>query len=50
MRSKCGKFWLSPVSLTKSTRFSATENRKMQSLILEHRGTLLEAWDEYFKS
>ena len=44
------KFWLSPVSLAKSTRFSSIEIRKMQALVIEHRKTLLEAWDEYFKS
>jgi len=44
------KFWLSPVSLAKSTRFSSIEIRKMQALVIEHRQTLLEAWDEYFKS
>lgn len=44
------KFWLSPISLSKSTRFSPREIRKMQELVEEHRDTILEAWNEYFKS
>ena len=44
------KFWLSPISLAKSTRFSPREIRKMQELVEEHRETIWEAWNEYFKS
>jgi len=44
------KFWLRPVSLAKSTRFSPSEIRKMQKLVEEHRDDILEAWNEYFKS
>jgi hypothetical protein len=44
------KFWLSPVSLAKSTRFSPREIREIHKLVQEHRETILESWNEYFKS
>jgi hypothetical protein len=42
------KFWLQPVALASSTRFSPKELRKLESLIIENKHTLLEAWNEYF--
>lgn len=42
------KFWLQPVALASSTRFAAKELRKLQLLVIEHRVTFLEAWNEYF--
>jgi len=42
------KFWLSPVSLASSTRFSAKELRKLELLVTENKYTLMEAWNEYF--
>jgi hypothetical protein len=44
------KFWLQPVALSNSTKFSANELRKLEQLVLENRDTLLEAWNEYFGS
>ena len=44
------KFWLKPVSLASSTRFSPKELRKLESIVNENRDKLLEAWNEYFNS
>ena len=44
------KFWLQPVSLASSTRFSPKELRKLQLLVIENRETFLEAWNEYFSN
>ncbi len=42
------KFWLKPVMLASSTRFSPQELRKLESLVTEHNNALMEAWNEYF--
>jgi hypothetical protein len=42
------KFWLNPVALASSTRFSPKELKKLESLVIENREYLLEAWNEYF--
>lgn len=47
---KLAKFWLNPVSLNGSTRFSAVELRKLEKLVTENQQTLMEAWNEYFSS
>ena len=47
---KLAKFWLNPVSLAGSTRFSAVELRKLEKLVTENQQTLMEAWNEYFSS
>ena len=44
------KFWLRPVALASSTRFTSKELRKLESLVIENREILLEAWNEYFSS
>jgi len=44
------KFWLKPVALASSTRFSPKELRKLEALVVENREILLEAWNEYFSS
>jgi len=44
------KFWLQPVTLASSTRFSSKELRKLESLVIENKETFLEAWNEYFSS
>ena len=38
------KFWLRPVSLARNLGFSARELRKIQSVLEDHQGELLEAW------
>ena len=42
------KFWLQPVTLASSTRFSSKELKKLEALVNENKDTLLEAWNEYF--
>lgn len=42
------KFWLQPVALASSTRFSPKELRKLEVLVNENKALLLEAWNEYF--
>lgn len=44
------KFWLQPVGLATSTRFSSKELRKLEGLVFENKTLLLEAWNEYFSS
>ena len=44
------KFWLDPVSLAGSTRFSARDLRKVEGLVVENRDLLMERWNEYFSS
>jgi hypothetical protein len=42
------KFWLKPVTLASSTRFSPKELRKLQQLVAENKQAFLEAWNENF--
>jgi len=42
------KFWLEPVGLGSSTRFSPQELRKLERLMRENQARLLEAWHGYF--
>ena len=42
------KFWLEPVQLARNFGFRANELRAIQSLVIQHREELLEAWDEFF--
>jgi hypothetical protein len=42
------KFWLDPVSLASSSRFSGRELRRLEKQVLEHRDQFLEAWHDYF--
>lgn len=42
------KFWLEPVSLARNLGFNARELRRLQSIVMEYRTELLEAWHEFF--
>lgn len=42
------KFWLSPVRLARSRRFSDRELRLIQELVEENRERMLDAWNQYF--
>jgi hypothetical protein len=42
------KFWLNPVALASSTRFSSKELRKLEQLVIDNKNVFLEAWNEYF--
>ena len=44
------KFWLNPVSIAGSTRFSPRDLRKIEELVVENRDTLMESWNEHFSS
>jgi len=44
------KFWLKPIALASSTRFSPSELRKIESLVIKNRETFLEVWNEYFSN
>ena len=46
--NKMAKFWLQPIRLAKSTRFSAKELKKVEKLIEKNEMKLMEAWNEYF--
>lgn len=42
------KFWLDPVRLQNSGRFSRNELNHIQKLIEENQQMLLEKWNDYF--
>ncbi len=42
------KFWLNPVSLARTSGFSARELRALHQLVTENQQELLEAWRGYF--
>ena len=44
------KFWLNPLRLAGSTRFSSKELRKLETLVFDNRETFLEVWNEYFSN
>ena len=43
------KFWLDPVRLEGSHGFRSKEINRIQDLIEDHQGVLLEAWNEFFR-
>jgi hypothetical protein len=45
---KIAKFWLETVALASSGRFSASELRAIEGIVLENRQRFLEAWYEFF--
>jgi len=42
------KFWLEPVQLVRNFGFREHELRTIQSLVIDHREEVLEAWHEFF--
>jgi hypothetical protein len=42
------KFWLDPVALSKNRGFAEHELNRIESLVNQHRQTLMEAWHDYF--
>jgi hypothetical protein len=44
------KFWLDPVQLAANYGFNGRDLNQIQRLVEEHRGELLEAWNEYFSA
>ena len=45
---KKAKFWLDPVRLQNSARYSSHEITRLQSLVEDKRQELLKNWNEYF--
>lgn len=46
---RTAKSWLEPVALASSGRFSASELRSIERIVLENRKQFLEAWHEFFR-
>jgi len=44
---RSAKFWLASAELARNRRFSKKELRRIRRLILEHRTSLQEAWNEH---
>jgi hypothetical protein len=42
------KFWLDPIRLERSGRFSRKELSRIQKIIEDNQATLLRSWDEFF--
>ena len=42
------KFWLDPVRIARSRRFSDHELRVIQKLVDDNREAIMEVWDEHF--
>lgn len=42
------KFWLNPVRLARSRRFSDHELRAIQAILEQNEARILEAWHEHF--
>jgi hypothetical protein len=45
---KVAKLWLDPIRLQESGGFSRSEILRIHTLVTEHEGSLVEAWNEYF--
>lgn len=46
--AQSAKFWLKPVALARSIRFSPTEIRALKAIVDQQENVFLEAWHEYF--
>lgn len=44
------KFWLEPVQVAANLGFADQELNRIRRLVVEHAGTLMEAWHDYFAS
>ncbi len=42
------KFWLGPVRLARSRRFSDHELRELERIVEQNLAHILESWDEHF--
>ena len=42
------KFWLLPVRLARNLGFNAVELRRIQRILVENEGALLEEWNAWF--
>ena len=46
--NRIAKFWLDPVRIQRSGGLRRAEIRRVQRIIEENHGLLMEAWDDYF--
>jgi hypothetical protein len=42
------KFWLNPVRLAESRGFRSHELNRLRAIVIERRGSFLEAWNAHF--
>jgi Domain of unknown function (DUF4160) len=45
---RVAKFWLNPVQVAESHGFRTHELNRLRALVIEHRLSLLEAWNAHF--
>jgi hypothetical protein len=45
---RIAKFWLDPIRLQSSGGVLRVELARIERLVNDHRGELMEAWNEYF--
>jgi hypothetical protein len=45
---KIAKIWLQPVGVAESRGFRAHELNRIRAMVIEHRLSLLEAWNAHF--
>jgi len=43
------KFWLSPIRLSKSSRFAAHELSRMERIVRDNHSDIMEAWNEFLR-
>ena len=48
--NQVAKFWLDPVRMQRSGGLRRSEIGRVQGIIQENHGLLLEAWDDYFNN
>ena len=50
-RDRCvAKFWLEPVVLVRSKRFTAQDLTQIEKIVREHEEEFMEAWNGFFSS
>jgi hypothetical protein len=43
------KFWLSPIRLSKSSRFASHELSRMERIVRDQHSDIMEAWNEFLR-
>jgi hypothetical protein len=47
---RVAKFWIQPIQLATNRGFAAHELRQIERLVVKHRDSFEEAWNDYFGS
>ncbi len=47
---KTAKFWLQPVELVYSYGYNSREERRIRTIVIEHREYFLERWNAFFQT